>query len=81
MTLLQIRLDGKPCRPGGASTKIEVQGRIRYPEALVNCKRFAPDATIVPEPVVVFEVLSPRTSRTERIGKLREYQATASIKR
>ncbi len=30
---------------------------------------------------MVFEVISPGTSRTDRIDKLREYQATASIQR
>jgi Uma2 family endonuclease len=80
-TLLQLRLDGKPCRPWGPTTKVEVQGRIRYPDAHVNCTEFGPGATIVPQPVVIFEVLSPGTSRTDRIEKLREYQATASIQR
>ena len=47
----------------------------------MNCTPFSPGDTIVPEPVVVFEVLSPTTSRTDRIEKLREYQATASIQR
>jgi Uma2 family endonuclease len=37
--------------------------------------------TVIREPVVVFEVLSPGTSRTDRIEKLREYQATGSIQR
>ncbi len=58
-----------------------MQGRIRYPDAHVNCTKSAPGDTIVPEPVVVFEVLSPNTSRTDRIEKLQEYQATASIQR
>ena len=80
-TLLTNRLDGKPCRCWGPTTKIEVEGRIRYPDAYVNCARVAPGATIIPEPVVVFEVLSPSTSRTDRIEKLREYQATPSIQR
>ena len=62
-------------------TKIEVQGRIRYPDAHVSCTPVSPNATIVPEPVVVFEVLSPGTSRTDRIEKLRECQATPSIRR
>ena len=31
--------------------------------------------------MVVFEILSPGTSRTDRIAKLREYQATQSILR
>ena len=36
-TLLFMRLEGKPCRPWGPTTKIEVQGHIRYPDAYVNC--------------------------------------------
>ncbi len=80
-TLLQIRLDGKRCRPWGPTAKIEVQGHIRYPDAFVNCTPVPSGNTIIPEPVVVFEVLSPSTSRTDRIEKLREYQATVSIQR
>ena len=37
--------------------------------------------TVIRDAVVVFEVISPGTSRTDRIDKLREYQATASIQR
>jgi len=80
-TLLYERLRGRRCRPYGPTTKVEVQGRIRYPDASVSCTRGNPGATIVPEPVVVFEVLSPSTSRIDRIEKLREYQATATIQR
>ena len=36
---------------------------------------------MVREPVVVFEVLSESTSRTDRIEKLRDYGATPSIQR
>lgn len=79
--LLYDRLRGRRCRPWGPTAKIEVQGHIRYPDAYVSCTPGLPSATIVPEPVVVFEVLSPGTSRTDRIEKLREYQATPSIQR
>jgi Uma2 family endonuclease len=79
--LLYQRLRGKPCRPWGPNSKVVVKGRIRYPDAFVNCTPVPPANTIVQEPVVVFEVLSPGTSRTDRIEKLREYQATASIQR
>jgi Uma2 family endonuclease len=78
---LYQRLRGKPCRPWGPNSKVEVQGRIRYPDAFVNCTPVSSTNTIIPEPVVVFEVLSPTTSRTDRIEKLREYQATESIQR
>ena len=61
--------------------KIEVAGRIRYPDAVVSCMPVPRHATVIRDPVVVFEVLSPGTSRTDRIEKLREYQATPSIRR
>ena len=37
--LLYQRLRGKPCRPWGPNSKIEVQGRIRYPDA--SCELYA----------------------------------------
>ena len=61
--------------------KIEVMGRIRYPDAFVYCTPAPADETVIRNAVVVFEVLSPGTSRTDRIEKLREYQATESIQR
>jgi Uma2 family endonuclease len=79
--ILRERLAGKPCRVRGPSMKIEVVGRIRYPDAFVYCTPVRPKNTVIRDPVVVFEVLSPGTSRTDRIDKLREYQATASIQR
>ena len=79
--LLRDRLQGKPCRVRGPTMKIEVMGRIRYPDAFVYCTPVASNITVIKDPVVVFEVLSPGTSRTDRIEKLREYQATASIQR
>src|ERR1700722_8778911 len=79
--LLRDQLRGKPCRAVGPTLKIEVMGRIRYPDAFVYCTPVPPGETVIREPVVVFEVLSPGTSRTDRIEKLREYQAAPSIQR
>jgi Uma2 family endonuclease len=79
--LLHDRLRGKPCRPRGPTMKIEAAGRIRYPDAFVYCSEVERRETIIRDPVVVFEVLSAGTSRTDRIEKLREYQATRSIQR
>jgi Uma2 family endonuclease len=79
--LLHERLRGKPCRVRGPTLKVEVMGRIRYPDAFVYCTPASPGETVIKDPVVVLEVLSPGTSRTDRIEKLREYQATASVRR
>jgi Uma2 family endonuclease len=78
---LDARLAGKPCRPWGPNVKILTAGRARYPDALVTCTPTDLNATVIDQPVVVFEVVSEDTARTVRIEKLREYQATASIRR
>jgi Uma2 family endonuclease len=78
---VQTRLAGRRCRAFGANLKIEVAGRIRYPDAFVVCTPVPPRSTVVRDPVVVFEVLSESTSYTDRFHKLREYGATPSIQR
>jgi Uma2 family endonuclease len=78
---VQTRLIGRRCRTFGPTLKIEVAGRIRYPDAFVVCTPVPPRSTVIRDPVVVFEVLSESTSRTDRIEKLREYGATPSIQR
>lgn len=79
--LLRDRLLGGPCQVRGPALKVEVRGRIRYPDAFVYCSPRDPARTVIDDPVVVFEVVSPSTSRVVRIDKLRDYQACASIVR
>ena len=78
---LAQRLRGGPCRPVGSDLKIRVSGSIRYPDAFVVCSLVAPDATVVTEPVVVFEILSPSTEHVDLVVKSAEYRATPSIQR
>ncbi len=82
---LGVGLRGKPCRAYNSDAKVQVAGRIRYPDASVTCTEQA-DAVrarqgVVREPVVVFEVLSESTSVTDRTEKNVEYRATPSIMR
>ena len=78
---LYARLRGKPCEVHGSSLKIEVMGSIRYPDAFVSCTPVSLSATIAPEPVVIFEVISKSTALTDRVVKNREYADTPSVKR
>ncbi len=78
---LRDRLRGGPCRAVGSELKIQVAGRVRYPDAFVVCSPVPVDATVVTEPIIVFEILSPGTSTTDRIDKNREYRDTPSIQR
>lgn len=78
---LTCLLRDRPSRALGPTMKVEVAGRIRYPDAFVVCTPVAPKAQIVRDPVVVFEVLSESTARTDMVRKLGEYAETGSIQR
>jgi Uma2 family endonuclease len=78
---LNTRLRGKPCRPFGSELKIEVAGRIRYPDAFVICTAVPNNAKVVSEPVVVFEILTESTAREDFFAENAEYRATPSIQR
>ena len=80
-TALKARLRGKPCRPYGGELKIEVAGRIRYPDAFVTCTPGAANDKIVTDPVVIFEILSESTNRQDRVTKNEEYRLTPSVQR
>ena len=74
-------LRGKPCQPYGGDLKIEVAGRIRYPDAFVVCTPVPNASKVVTDPVVVFEILSPSSSTVDFVDKNGEYRQTSSIKR
>ncbi len=69
------------CRVYASDLKLRLSGSIRYPDAMVVCSPVRNEATFVTDPAIVFEVLSERTSRTDRLVKSQEYGATASIQR
>jgi Uma2 family endonuclease len=75
------RLRGRPCAYSVNDVKIEVAGSIRYPDGFVFCSPLPRNATVVRDPVVIFEVLGPSTSGTDRIVKNQEYAATPSVRR
>ncbi|MCC6719210.1 MAG: Uma2 family endonuclease [Acetobacteraceae bacterium] len=68
------------CRTFRGDLKIIVQGRVRYPDAMVTCTPVDDEDDTIPDPVVVFEVLSPSTAVVDRIVKNDEYRATPSIR-
>ena len=75
------RLLGGPCEFFGSDIKIEVAGRIRYPDGFVVCSAPTGDMTVLRDPVVIFEVLSDGTASRDVIAKNREYAATPSVRR
>ena len=78
---LEGRLRGKPCRASRGDLRGAVAGRTRYPDAVVTCSPVPCGTDIIPEPVVVFEVLSASTAAADRVEKNKEHRLTPSIRR
>lgn len=69
------RLRGKPCFPFTADGAVETKpGQIRRPDVGVDCGSTDPNAFVVSQPTVVFEVLSPSTRDFDRLRKIEEYK-------
>jgi Uma2 family endonuclease len=66
--------------PDGMTVRIDA--RTAYePDALVHCgKRLSDDTVIVPSPLIVVEVFSPRTSARDVGAKLADYFRVPSIR-
>jgi Uma2 family endonuclease len=79
---LRGRLSGTGCRPHGMDAGVATVGdTVRYPDGVVTCSPVNGLSRLVPDPVVVFEVISPTSGHIDRIVKLREYAAVDSIRR
>ncbi len=55
-------------------------GRVRYPDAFVVCTPLADRATVVTDPVAIFEVLSDSSENDDLVVKNAEYRATQSVR-
>jgi Uma2 family endonuclease len=75
------RLRDKPCQFYGSDLKIDTIETIRYPDGFVVCSPFVASATRIPDPVVIFEVLSDSSARTDLITKNQEYAGVPTVRR
>ncbi|MBV9537556.1 MAG: Uma2 family endonuclease, partial [Acidisphaera sp.] len=76
---LRTRLRGGPCRVWNADVKIVASSRVRYPDVLVTCSEQNDLMTQATDPVVVLEVISSGTARTDRVAKFNDYLTLASV--
>jgi Uma2 family endonuclease len=82
LVALRSRLHGGDYRPLGPDAGVATVGdTVRYPDALVTCAKIRGDDQMIAGVVVVFEVLSTTSGRTDRIIKLREYRAIDTLRR
>jgi Uma2 family endonuclease len=80
---LFTQLRGKPCRPYNSDTKVRLRLptglRFYYPDVQVTCHPNPPDDTFQDNPVVIVEVISESTRRTDEGEKLHGYCALPSV--
>lgn len=81
---LGVQLRTHHCQPFNSDTKVRIRNggdvRFYYPDAMVVCDENGPDEVFQDHPVVLFEVLSESTTRTDREEKLRAYQTIKTLR-
>ena len=76
---LRQSLRGSGCRPFTNDAKVLAGDSVRYPDITVTCTSFSGTDDVVPNPLLVIEVISPSTEREDRGRKKFDYFATPSI--
>lgn len=82
---LNTQLRGSSCEAFVADVKVYVHPDLYYyPDVVVTCEKLNEDeeeeSYIAENPVLLVEVLSTTTKRTDRIEKMREYQILPSLR-
>jgi Uma2 family endonuclease len=78
-TALSDKLRGTGCMAFRGDAKVIANATVRYPDLSVTCSPVIGRDDIVPEPILIIEVLSPRTERVDRGRKKLDYFATPSV--
>ena len=81
---LHSQLRGKPCQPYNSDTKVRIvfpdRTRFYYPDAMVVCQSNPDTDHFQNQPVVIIEVLSDSTRRTDIGEKCAAYLTIPSLK-
>lgn len=76
-----IRKAGVPCTAYGDGAGVRIDDlTVREPDAAVQCAPADQDSLLLDEPIVVVEVLSPSSTRSDTGAKVLDYFRVASIK-
>ncbi len=81
-SILQTQLRGGSCRAFISDVKVRVEATnsFYYPDVVVSCKPLDTSGTVVTEPVLLVEVLSPSTAATDKREKLVAYLKILTLK-
>lgn len=79
--ILREHLKGSPCRVfmSDVKVKVDADSAYYYPDLMVSCEK-APDSHYRAHPVLIVEVLSDSTAKTDTGDKWRAYQKLESLR-
>ncbi len=79
-TALTVHLRDSPCEPFSSDIKVRVSQKVYYyPDILVTCEENPESPYFRNAPVLIIEITSPSTIRTDRSEKLLYYQQMPSV--
>lgn len=76
---LRNHLRNQVCEPFTSDVKVKVENHFFYPDAMVVCDELEPHPYYTETPVLIVEVLSKSTRRTDETIKRRLYQTIPSL--
>lgn len=77
---LGVHLENSPCEAFGSNLKVKTPtGNYRYPDCMVVCNEASDDEYISHSPVIIVEVLSRSTRKTDKQTKRLEYMNIPSL--
>jgi Uma2 family endonuclease len=77
---LRDKLRASGCRAFRGDAKVIAHNAVRYPDLSVTCSPIDGHDDVVPDPVLIIEIISPSTGREDRGRKKFDYFATPSIR-
>jgi len=76
---IRQHLKNTPCRPFGSDVKVKVGNQFFYPDVMVVCEDKTDNPYYTESPILVVEVLSKSTRRTDETIKRTAYQSLPSV--
>jgi Uma2 family endonuclease len=81
--ILYSKLEGSPCEAFNSDMKVRVQSlkgtRFYYPDAMIVCDSNSDDVAFQDKPVVIVEIISESTRRTDETEKRESYLSIDSL--
>lgn len=72
-------LENKLCQPYMSDMQVKIASKYFYPDVLVDCSNLSDDSTFTETPILIVEVLSKSTRRTDETTKRMAYMQIETL--